>query len=82
MDDPIIWDYYKKLQSRGPVLFSQSRHGIGGRTFRCYKFRSMVINDDFDKVFADNNDKRLTISLEKFYVFQHLMKCLNLSMFF
>ncbi len=49
-----------KLQSRGPVFFSQSRHGLGGRTFRCYKFRSMVINDDFDKVFADNNDKRLT----------------------
>ena len=49
-----------KLQSKGPVLFSQSRHGIGGTTFRCYKFRSMVVNDDFDKVFADNNDKRLT----------------------
>ena len=49
-----------KLQSKGPVLFNQSRHGIGGRTFRCYKFRSMVINDDFDKVFADDNDKRLT----------------------
>ena len=49
-----------KFQSRGPILFSQSRHGIGGRTFRCYKFRSMVINDDYDKVFADNNDKRLT----------------------
>ncbi len=49
-----------KLQSRGPVFFIQSRHGLGGRTFRCYKFRSMVINDDFDKVFADNNDKRLT----------------------
>jgi len=49
-----------KFQSKGPILFTQSRHGIGGTTFRCYKFRSMVINDDYDKVFADNNDKRLT----------------------
>ena len=49
-----------KLQSKGPILFTQSRHGMGETTFRCYKFRSMVINDDYDRVFADNNDKRLT----------------------
>ena len=49
-----------KLQSKGPILFTQSRHGISGTTFRCFKFRSMIINDDHDKVFADNNDKRLT----------------------
>jgi putative colanic acid biosynthesis UDP-glucose lipid carrier transferase len=49
-----------KLQSQGPVLFTQSRHGIGGSTFRCYKFRSMIVNNNSDRVFADNNDKRLT----------------------
>ncbi len=49
-----------KFQSRGPILFTQSRHGIGGSTFKCFKFRSMVINNVSDKVFADNNDKRLT----------------------
>ncbi|MAR62407.1 MAG: hypothetical protein CMC45_00820 [Flavobacteriaceae bacterium] len=49
-----------KLQSRGPILFTQSRHGIGGSTFKCYKFRSMVLNNKSDLVFADNNDKRLT----------------------
>ena len=49
-----------KLQSRGPILFTQSRHGIGGSTFKCYKFRSMVINNVSDRVFADDNDKRLT----------------------
>ena len=49
-----------KFQSKGPILFTQSRHGIGGSTFRCYKFRSMIINDNADKIFADNNDKRLT----------------------
>ena len=49
-----------KLQSRGPILFTQSRHGIGGSTFKCYKFRSMILNKNADRVFADNNDKRLT----------------------
>jgi exopolysaccharide biosynthesis polyprenyl glycosylphosphotransferase len=35
-----------KLDSRGPVLFSQPRMGLGNRVFRIYKFRTMV--DDAD----------------------------------
>ena len=31
-----------KLDSRGPVLFAQARAGTGGRSFRMFKFRSMV----------------------------------------
>ena len=49
-----------KLQSRGPILFTQSRHGISRSTFNCYKFRTMILNKNSDNVFADNNDKRLT----------------------
>ncbi len=30
-----------KLTSRGPVLFVDERVGLGQRTFRCYKFRTM-----------------------------------------
>lgn len=33
-----------KVDSRGPVLFSQERVGVEGRHFRIFKFRSMVTN--------------------------------------
>ena len=49
-----------KLQSRGPILFTQSRNGENGIPFNCYKFRSMVVNNNSDNVFADHNDRRLT----------------------
>ena len=49
-----------KTQSRGPIIFSQRRHGLGGKVFYCYKFRTMVVNKFSDTKFADNDDKRLT----------------------
>lgn len=33
-----------KLESPGPVLFSQTRIGLGGQPFRCWKLRSMYID--------------------------------------
>lgn len=33
-----------KLTSPGPVIFCQTRCGLNGRTFTCYKFRSMVVD--------------------------------------
>jgi exopolysaccharide biosynthesis polyprenyl glycosylphosphotransferase len=61
-----------KLDSKGPVLFTQERVGENGRPFRMYKFRTMVINAEalldqlieIDKlvepVFKLKNDPRTT----------------------
>lgn len=35
-----------RLDSRGPVLYSQERFGLQGQSFRIWKFRSMVSNAD------------------------------------
>jgi exopolysaccharide production protein ExoY len=35
-----------RLQDGGPAIFGHTRIGRGGRTFRCYKFRSMVTDAD------------------------------------
>ena len=61
-----------KLTSRGPVLFRQTRVGVGGRLFSCYKFRSMYLdaetrledlrhlNELSGPVFKIKNDPRIT----------------------
>jgi exopolysaccharide production protein ExoY len=33
-----------KLESRGPVIFGHRRLGVNGRSFKCFKFRSMHAN--------------------------------------
>ena len=47
-----------KRQSPGPIFFKQARTGMDGRTFMCYKFRSMHVNKDADKVQATKDDPR------------------------
>jgi putative colanic acid biosynthesis UDP-glucose lipid carrier transferase len=49
-----------KLGSSGPVFFVQLRTGRDGAHFRCYKFRSMRLNTDADKLQATRNDERVT----------------------
>jgi putative colanic acid biosynthesis UDP-glucose lipid carrier transferase len=49
-----------KLSSPGPVFFMQERTGNKGRTFRCYKFRSMMLNGDAHISQATKNDPRTT----------------------
>lgn len=49
-----------KLTSRGPVMFSHRRIGMGGKEFMCHKFRTMVLNNDeiLRKYLEENPDAR------------------------
>ena len=51
-----------KLDSAGPVLYSQERVGLGGKGFMCLKFRSMRTDAEKDgkAVWAQKNDSRVT----------------------
>ena len=52
----IILSVMIRVESHGPVLFSQTRIGRRGRSFRCWKFRSMYIDAEERKaaLMADN----------------------------
>ncbi len=46
-----------KIDSKGPVIFSQYRVGKNGKTFKMYKFRSMVVNaEDLLKELKNKNE--------------------------
>jgi lipopolysaccharide/colanic/teichoic acid biosynthesis glycosyltransferase len=59
-----------QLDNPGPVLYSQLRCGLHGRTFRIWKFRSMIVEADQLKhlvnnqakgnIFKNRNDPRIT----------------------
>ncbi len=65
-----------KLDSKGPVIFSQERIGKNGRTFRCFKFRTMYVDaeerlkgllerdsaarEEYEKFRKLRNDPRIT----------------------
>jgi Undecaprenyl-phosphate glucose phosphotransferase len=50
-----------KLDSKGPVLFTQTRNGFNGRSFRIFKFRTMSVLEDGPQIRqAIRNDPRVT----------------------
>lgn len=59
-----------KLDSPGPIFYSQERHGLMGRPFRMYKFRSMIdradeLKDQIENeaqglIFKNREDPRVT----------------------
>jgi undecaprenyl-phosphate galactose phosphotransferase/putative colanic acid biosynthesis UDP-glucose lipid carrier transferase len=50
-----------KLESTGPVIFRQRRHGFNGQPFVIYKFRTMKVQEDGNAVVqATKKDPRVT----------------------
>jgi putative colanic acid biosysnthesis UDP-glucose lipid carrier transferase len=49
-----------KLDSPGPVFFIQRRVGRWGRSFPCFKFRTMFVNENAHTEQAKENDSRIT----------------------
>ncbi len=51
-----------RMASRGPLFYRQVRVGRGGRTFTCFKFRSMTPDAEKDTgaVWATKDDRRVT----------------------
>ena len=56
---PII-AIFIKMESKGPIFFKQSRNGFNYREFDCYKFRSMMPNQDAHLYQATRGDQRVT----------------------
>ncbi len=50
--------YRIKKESPGPILFTQSRIGLNGKPFTCYKFRSMHVDGKFNP-YTQENDSRI-----------------------
>lgn len=56
----IVVGIITKITSPGPIFFKQKRHGLDGKEFYIYKFRSMKVNADSDTKQATADDPRKT----------------------
>jgi lipopolysaccharide/colanic/teichoic acid biosynthesis glycosyltransferase len=49
------------ISGKGPVIYSQKRTGMDGKTFMIHKFRSLMSGtDEGIDLIADKNDRRIT----------------------
>ena len=55
-----VWIGNKVTGNVGPLYFKQARTGYNGKSFMIYKFRSMKVNAEADKVQATKDDPRKT----------------------
>jgi len=67
-----------KLESPGPIFFRQDRSGRDNKSFSCFKFRSMYVNDLAHDKQAGKGDSRIT----KFGAFMRKTSIDELPQFF
>ena len=70
----VIYVLIKKEDPDGDVIYAQDRVGLGGETFKLYKFRSMHMNaeaENLPQLYAGEDDPRLT-KVGKFIRAHHL----------
>lgn len=63
--------YRIKKESSGSIFFKQSRIGLNGKTFTCYKFRSMHTESHFNP-YTQENDPRI-------FPFGHIMRKMRID---
>ena len=56
----IILSILIKIDSDGPVFFTQKRAGKNGKLFKIYKFRTMTQNSEKKAILTSKKDKRIT----------------------
>lgn len=57
----IIFSFWIKIDSKGPVFYRQERITQYGKTFRIFKFRTMIVNaDQIGNLVTSKNDSRIT----------------------
>lgn len=57
----LLFSVLIKLESKGPILYSQKRVGKNNKEFTIYKLRSMIVNAEKNgAVWAMKNDSRVT----------------------
>ena len=70
----VIYVLIKKEDPDGDVIYAQDRVGLGGETFKLYKFRSMHMNaeaENLPQLYSGEDDPRLT-KVGKFIRAHHL----------
>jgi putative colanic acid biosysnthesis UDP-glucose lipid carrier transferase len=56
---PIV-SIFIKFDSKGPIFFRQLRSGESNKPFWCFKFRTMIVNQESDSKQATKDDPRIT----------------------
>lgn len=56
---PILF-FITRRESKGSLFFKQLRHGFNKKSFYCYKFRSMALNDEANLKMCTKDDARVT----------------------